>query len=184
MKKVSLSIWKWTRFFQRRELPNKVIKTRFFQSVMLLNTNPCGWGVSRVSSTCKKNLVNINLLTFWLFSWQQSEKHGPKKGSNRNTGPFFNIRNWGMISGRNIAKIYTFWSPITIKLSYYSSDENRKKVLLKIAKIDFFKGSKILQKDSRKPIIVVWTHLYIPKLIEEVSDTISQKVHFPVFIVF
>ena len=69
---------------------------------MLLNTNPHGWGVFRVSSTCKKK-IGQHLLTFWIFSWQQSEKHGPKKRSNRNMGPFFNIRNWGVILGREIA---------------------------------------------------------------------------------
>ena len=68
---------------------------------MLLNTNTRGWGMFRVSSTCEKFWSTF--VDFWLFSWQQSETHDPKKGSNRNMGPFFNIRNWGVILGREIA---------------------------------------------------------------------------------
>ena len=68
---------------------------------MLLNTNPHGWGCLGCHLLAKN--FGQHLLTFWLFSWQQSEKHGPKKGSNRDKGPFFNIRNWGVILGREIA---------------------------------------------------------------------------------
>ena len=69
---------------------------------MLFNTNPRGWVMYEVSSRCEKKFGQ-HLLTFWLFRGKYREKYGQKKASNRNMGPFFNIRNWGVILGREIA---------------------------------------------------------------------------------
>ena len=70
---------------------------------MLLTTNPRGLVMYEVSSRCEKKKIGQHLLTFWFFRGKYREKHGQKKASNRNMGPFFNIRNRGVILGREIA---------------------------------------------------------------------------------
>jgi len=83
----------WTRFFffffRRGELRSRV-EWNVLQSTRFLDTNPPDW-VTYESSRCWKFCPTLILLTFWLFRGKYREKHGQKKGSNWNMGPFLTV---------------------------------------------------------------------------------------------
>ena len=108
----------WTWFFQDGESSSKVKKGVF--SIVKV-----GWCLG-----CHLFVKNILVNICWLFGVLAGNKVKnmvQKSVQIETCWHCFDIINWVVKLGRKIAERCTFWSPIAIKLSYCSSDENRKK---------------------------------------------------------